>query len=257
MNYFFEPVNINQWNIFNKVKRIGHIETFLATKKMQKNDKMILYVGKQNKDVSSGVYAIGTIVSEPYILRNSPEDYCNNKLSVDARIDSISYNVPFIDGEQCNQIFKQFRTVHEIKEVDKLLVYLEDQFEKGEKINIGLSNEEYLIEVNDSSVYSEVEDIPIPLEVQANKRENKSKTYIRDPKVGRYALNLADYKCEVESNHKTFICKGSKKPYLESHHLVPISYQENFDVSLDVPANIVALCSNCHNEIHYGIDSEN
>ena len=43
--------------------------------------------------------------------------------------------------------------------------------------------------------------------------------------------------------------------YVEPHHLIPISYQDYFDNSLDVEANIVSLCSNCHNEIHYGQDS--
>lgn len=34
--------------------------------------------------------------------------------------------------------------------------------------------------------------------------------------------------------------------------MIPMSAQNDFDHSLDVEANIVALCSNCHNEIHYG-----
>ena len=32
-----------------------------------------------------------------------------------------------------------------------------------------------------------------------------------------------------------------------------MSAQDDFDVSLDVTENIVCLCSNCHNEIHYGV----
>ena len=252
MNYFFEPVNVNQWNIFNEVKEIGHIETFLATKQMAKKDKMILYVGKQNKDIANGVYAIGTIVSEPYVLRNSPKEYCNNKLSVDVRIDRISYDIPFIAGEKCTEIFKQFRTAHQILNVKKLLWHLNNLSEGKDN----LSDEEYSKKVNQGNDYLEMKDLPIPLNIKVNKRENNNKTYIRDPKIGRYALKLAKYKCEIENGHKTFICKGSKMPYLESHHLIPISYQENFKFSLDVPANIVALCSNCHNEIHYGLDAE-
>lgn len=38
MNIYFEPVNVNHWNIFEKVKNIGHIEPFLATKSMQIGD---------------------------------------------------------------------------------------------------------------------------------------------------------------------------------------------------------------------------
>ena len=36
--------------------------------------------------------------------------------------------------------------------------------------------------------------------------------------------------------------------------MVPMAYQGLFDASLD-QENIVSLCSNCHNEIHYGKDS--
>lgn len=39
---------------------------------------------------------------------------------------------------------------------------------------------------------------------------------------------------------------------METHHLIPLEYWRFFDNSLDVEANIVCLCSNCHNEIHYG-----
>ena len=31
---------------------------------------------------------------------------------------------------------------------------------------------------------------------------------------------------------------------------------DSFDVSLDREENIVSLCSNCHNEIHYGRDAK-
>ena len=48
MNIYFEPVNVNQWNMFEKVKDIGHIEPFLATKSMQIGDIVVLHVGQQN-----------------------------------------------------------------------------------------------------------------------------------------------------------------------------------------------------------------
>ena len=35
-----------------------------------------------------------------------------------------------------------------------------------------------------------------------------------------------------------------------------MSRQDDFEFSLDVPANIVSLCSNCHNWIHYGADNK-
>ncbi|WP_312648997.1 hypothetical protein [Aminipila sp.] len=114
MNYFYEPVNIKQWNMFKKVKGIGHIEPFLATKNMSIGDSLVLNVGKQDRNLESGVYAIANIISEPYILRNHPEDYCNNKLTIDAQITQIQYKAPIINNEVCKMIFTQFRTVHQI-----------------------------------------------------------------------------------------------------------------------------------------------
>ena len=39
---------------------------------------------------------------------------------------------------------------------------------------------------------------------------------------------------------------------MEGHHAVPMKEQNNFDVSLDVYANIVCLCPICHRLLHYG-----
>ena len=114
--YFFEPVNVNQWNIFEKVNNIGHIEPFLATKAMKKGDVILLHVGSQNKKYESGIYAVGTVVREPYILKNSPQDYCNNRLTVNVKIDKINHSTPCITHQACKTFIRQFRTVHFIKE---------------------------------------------------------------------------------------------------------------------------------------------
>lgn len=116
MNIYFEPVNVNQWNIFEKVSGIGHVEPFLATKSMEEGDLVLLHVGSQNKKYESGIYAYGTIVKGPYILEDSPEDYCNNKNTCDVRIDYICYGTPLITHADSAEFIKQFRTVHMINE---------------------------------------------------------------------------------------------------------------------------------------------
>ena len=70
------------------------------------------------------------------------------------------------------------------------------------------------------------------------------------------ALEIADFKCEFDSAHRTFIRKRDSMPYTEPHHLIPLEYHDKFDVSLDVEENIVSLCSTCHNQLHYGRDIE-
>ena len=68
------------------------------------------------------------------------------------------------------------------------------------------------------------------------------------------ALKKAHYKCECDATHPTFIRKNSSLPYTEPHHLVPLGFSDEFSVSLDVEENMVSLCSNCHNQLHYGRD---
>ena len=79
----------------------------------------------------------------------------------------------------------------------------------------------------------------------------------RKKRTSLNALRIADFKCEYDAEHPTFIRKKSNIPYTEAHHLVPLSCAELFKNSLDVEENIVSLCSTCHNQIHYGKDAEN
>lgn len=85
---------------------------------------------------------------------------------------------------------------------------------------------------------------------------SSSEAYPRDTTTALNALKIAEYKCEIDSEHPTFIRKKNNLPYTEPHHLIPMAYSDNFDFSLDVEENIVSLCSNCHNQIHYGKNVE-
>lgn len=80
--------------------------------------------------------------------------------------------------------------------------------------------------------------------------------YPRDRRVSINALLIANNQCEVDTGHLTFIRKNTNINYMEPHHLVPMAFSDRFEVSLDIEENIVSLCSNCHNEIHYGRDAE-
>lgn len=95
-----------------------------------------------------------------------------------------------------------------------------------------------------------------PKEKAAPVYMNGHKTYPRDRQTAINALVHANYECEVDVNHPTFIRKKSDKKYTEPHHLIPMAFSDEFDVSLDVEENIVSLCSNCHNQIHYGKDAD-
>ncbi|MGL5756584.1 MAG: HNH endonuclease [Paraclostridium sp.] len=86
------------------------------------------------------------------------------------------------------------------------------------------------------------------------KIQGNVKVYPRDRKVAMNALAHAHYLCEIDETHFTFIRKNIDINYTEPHHLIPMAYSDLFEVSLDVEENIVSLCSNCHNFLHYGRD---
>lgn len=98
--------------------------------------------------------------------------------------------------------------------------------------------------------------IPAPKEKQPPIFINQIAVNRRDRKTAWRALAFAKHLCEIDNQHKSFIRKWIKVYYMEPHHLIPLAYADEFDVSLDVEENIVSLCSNCHNQLHYGEDYE-
>lgn len=74
----------------------------------------------------------------------------------------------------------------------------------------------------------------------------------RDAQVAAKALHLSGYKWAYDETHTSFTSKITG--YLEIHHLVPMKFQGSFNVSLDRTAQLLALCSTCHRQIHYGTD---
>lgn len=80
--------------------------------------------------------------------------------------------------------------------------------------------------------------------------------YQRSIRESIEALETSDFTCEADPSHKTFISVASGHPFVEGHHLIPLSYQGDFQYSIDVKENIVALCPNCHRLLHYGPNEE-
>lgn len=84
-------------------------------------------------------------------------------------------------------------------------------------------------------------------------KERKQYTYPRKQAEAKKALERAKCLCEVDCNHFVFKRRNSQNNYTEPHHLVPLSAYRNFQgIDLDRQQNIVSLCSNCHNLLHYG-----
>lgn len=97
---------------------------------------------------------------------------------------------------------------------------------------------------------------PQPQKAPKPEEVNGIKKYPRSDKNRDFALKKAEFKCEYNKNHPTFNRGSNGLPYTEAHHLIPMSQQENFENSLDCPANIVSLCPLCHRCIHFGEEKE-
>lgn len=96
----------------------------------------------------------------------------------------------------------------------------------------------------------------VPKEKGTPITRNNIRIYPRSSKTAMNVLVCAKFLCEVDCSHPSFIRKKNNQNYVEPHHLVPMQYSNQFEVSLDVEENIVSLCSNCHNQLHYGRDYE-
>ena len=88
---------------------------------------------------------------------------------------------------------------------------------------------------------------------QITKKEFIEKSYARNRNLVYQALSRDDFKCQLNTMHETFKTKDNI-PYMECHHLVPLSMRDRFSVNLDVLENLVCLCPVCHRKLHYGLD---
>ncbi|WP_432647460.1 HNH endonuclease [Mitsuokella sp.] len=95
-------------------------------------------------------------------------------------------------------------------------------------------------------------DIPMP-PIAEEPRTYEVHHFMRSDILRGQTLAFADYRCEMDGDHKTFIAERTHKPYMESHHAIPIHLQGKFEHSLDIYANLVCLCPICHRKIHYGL----
>jgi len=75
--------------------------------------------------------------------------------------------------------------------------------------------------------------------------ERLQKVYVRDPSVKAWILQKSKGICESCGEKAPFYLNDGS-PYLEVHHVVPLS-----SGGADTISNCVALCPNCHRALHY------
>ncbi|XXD08742.1 HNH endonuclease [Klebsiella sp. R445] len=78
-------------------------------------------------------------------------------------------------------------------------------------------------------------------------KEITTKYFVRNACVVVEVLQRALGKCEKCERDAPFIRAANNTPYLEVHHIKPLS-----EGGLDTVENAIALCPNCHRQAHFG-----
>jgi 5-methylcytosine-specific restriction enzyme A len=112
----------------------------------------------------------------------------------------------------------------------------------------GVINEDKFQEVLQKARRKELGEGGIPKQEQRN--SSTSSSWVRDPNISFTALENANFKCENDNTHVTFMSDKTGHQFVEAHHLIPIEFQGEFEFSIDVPENIISLCPNCHRAFH-------
>ena len=123
---------------------------------------------------------------------------------------------------------------------------LESYFSSSQSIGpISCSTEEDLDSEVKNLLNAGIAGTPVGI-LEPEKKASGSTSYIRDAAVKAYILIEAKGRCERCNSKGPFISELNGLPYLEHHHVKHLSQGGS-----DTISNSVAVCPNCHRELHY------
>jgi len=192
---------------------IRNFRKYYNKKQIKQGDTLLL------TQISVGVYTIEKVNNLDSTVKFIRED--NNKSVNTLKVEKIS--------DQIKELTQFKATIHsyKVEETDNEITY-QNEIEKAGAFCT-----------------------PEEPQEKPNRINTISDLYNRKPAIAKEALIKAEYKCQLDPSHKTFISAYHGNNYVEAHHLIPLKYQDDFKYSLDVPGNIVSLCPNCHRLMHH------
>lgn len=253
------PCNPRYYDVIGAFSNLNKIEWKQSTN-IKVGDIVYIYVSSPYKEIKFKCIArkvdmvsAGRIDDSKYILDDT--NYKNYgrymELELVKKYKNNQYPFEIIKQKGVKAIQGPSRITEELNYYIKLLEVNEDKVILDNNDN---ADHTLIREINLSTA-SNIEDNRYEYTIKSKREpiiQNGVKVYPRDRKESMKALVCAKYLCEINNNHDTFISRNTGNNYTEPHHLIPMAYSDLFDVSLDVKENIVSLCSNCHNKIHYG-----
>ncbi|MDY4857803.1 MAG: HNH endonuclease signature motif containing protein [Candidatus Onthovivens sp.] len=224
-------------------------ELFQYVIECSRKDKIIV---KQKNDLiskkfmSSGQYSISTFVDDVKTLY-------------------VTYNVLSQDNSDCFSLANNICKIYSSFDLDikneKIIEFInihKDVFDVifneailNKNIDSDLNNE---LENQEEIIDSDPDESKVDDTTTKNQKQLRKTSQI----LKRMAKERTNNKCELETLNscRYFTSKENGKNYLEIHHLVPFEFSNDFNSSLEIIDNYVALCPHCHRLLHFGVDRE-
>lgn len=170
----------------------------------------------------------------------------------------IDHYIGLVVPQMGYQTIYDVQTIDELRQIQKALETNED-FRKENKdghnmYSAGLNR---YIEFAEGILFSRFNASPAILDmmepIPERYQTKYGNQYRRDPIKVAQAKGACNYNCQINSDHETFQASFDGRNFVEAHHIIPLSCQTEFTYSLDVLANIIVLCPNCHRLMHYAI----
>jgi len=176
-----------------------------------------------------------------YYQRLSAE-FSRTEKSFEYRMQNISY-VFSLMGRDWVKGLKPAKNVgsNVFREIAEIIADLEDN----------LSNEYALFQNDVINSLKNKKNSPPSGSKQPKKSQTSSTNYVRDPEVVAWILNSANGICECCKKPAPFN-KEDGTSFLEVHHLKQLA-----DGGSDTTTNTIAVCPNCHRELHFGVNKVN
>lgn len=265
-NSISENERVNNRNAFFIKENNGKYQFFKS--KEDEIRKYICYIVRENPGITSGETRKKVkIIYQDYTIIDlmDQKNLSSNQDVIDQTIRNIM--VSNYDKKKNNILFNRTKDKHfkyTVTNEGLRLASLVDKILSDNKLKEAIIEKEVdfseKLYLKEGSEYYSSEDLKLMHEKNKNfnfynsydVEKSKNGRIPTDSKLKTTALVNSNFKCEVNPKHKTF--PSSIYPnFLEGHHMVPVSSQRNFkSINLDCIENIIALCPNCHAQIHYG-----
>ncbi len=157
-------------------------------------------------------------------------------------------NMQFIEYAIRNtNILPQMKCAHSVGAIDFISVFLERDLPNPNFVFSAQKNENIVLRNLKKISESELKELALSKTDLPCKGHTKITMFIRSSYVVELSKRLANGICQDCGQFAPFVSKITNEPYLEIHHICPLS-----EGGKDTIENVVALCPNCHRKRHYG-----